>query len=145
MKGTVSLHEIYKKYHEWVKFLSIYIREAHPLDGWSFARGVMGPVMFKLMGYKAATDVTDPKTLQERRAVAGDCEESLKYGIRTYVDEMDDAVNKAYAAWPTRLYLIGLEGEVVYAGGLGPFGFHPPEFEKAIEEYLSVGVAVALL
>ena len=143
MKGTVSLHDIYRKYHERVKFLSIYIREAHPLDGWSFTRGILGPAMFKLMRFKAATDITDPKTMEERRGVAGDCEESLKYGIRTYVDEMDDAVNKAYAAWPTRLYLIGLEGEVVYAGGLGPFGFHPSEFEEAIEEYLTVGVAVA--
>ena len=143
MKGTVGLHDIYEKYHERVKFLSIYIREAHPLDGWSFSKGVLGPVMFKLMRYKAATDVYDPKTMDERREVAGDCEESLKYGIRTYVDGMDDAVNKAYAAWPTRLYLIDLDGEVVYAGGLGPFGFHPSEFEEAIEEYLSVNLTVA--
>ena len=143
MKGTVSLYDIYKKYHERVQFLSVYIREAHPLDGWSFTKGVMGPVMFKLLRFEAATDVYDPKKMEERRAVAGDCEESRKYGMRTYVDEMDDAVNKAYAAWPTRLYLVGLEGEVLYAGGLGPFGFHPSEFERAIEEFLSVGVVVA--
>ena len=32
----------------------------------------------------------DPKTIEERRAVAGECETALQYGIRTYVDEMDD-------------------------------------------------------
>jgi hypothetical protein len=131
----VSLQELYKQYHERVQFLSIYIREAHPVDGWWFGDGLIGKAMNA--GYaKAALDVNDPKSIEERRAVAGRCEESLKYDIRTYVDEMDDAVNKAYAAMPTRLYLVGVDGRVVYAGGLGPFGFKPDELEAAIEAYL---------
>ncbi|MCK5054655.1 MAG: hypothetical protein KAR65_10265 [Anaerolineales bacterium] len=119
-----------------MKFISIYIREAHPVDGWWLGKGPFG-VMLKLAKLKAATDVYDPKTIEERRAVAGDCEEALKYGIHTYVDEMDDAVNQAYAAWPTRLYLIGLDGRVIYHGGLGPFDFHPSKLGAAIEEYLT--------
>ena len=79
----------------------------------------------------------DPKTIEERRAVAGQCEESLNYGVRTYVDEMDDAVNKAYAAFPTRLYLVGLDGRIVYVGGLRPYGFKPAELGKAIKKYLT--------
>ncbi len=67
----------------------------------------------------------------------GQWQAALQYGIRTYVDEMDDAVNEAYAATPTRLYLIGIDGRVVYAGGLGPFGFKPVELVAAIEEYLT--------
>ena len=90
----------------------------------------------KIGGLKAATDVYDPTTIEERRQVAVSCETALQYGIHTYVDEMDDAVNKAYAAWPTRLYLIGIDGRVVYHGGLGPFDFHPSKLEKAIQEYL---------
>jgi glycine/D-amino acid oxidase-like deaminating enzyme len=93
--------------------------------------------MMKLKRTKAATDVYDPKTLEERRAVANRCKVALEYGIPTYVDEMDDAVNKAYAAMPTRLYLIGLNGRVVYAGGLGPWGFKPTELAAAIEAYLA--------
>ena len=81
-------------------------------------------------------DVYDPQTMDERRQVAGACETSLSYGVRTYVDEMDDAVNKAYAAWPTRLYLINTDGVVVYAAGLGPYDFHPQKLGKAIESYL---------
>lgn len=50
---------------------------------------------------------------------------------------MDDYVNEAYAAWPTRLYLVGIDGLVKYAGGLGPWDFHPSKLEKAIEEYLA--------
>ena len=85
---------------------------------------------------KTATDIDDPKTIEERREVARQCEQTLQYGMHTYVDEMDDAVSKAYAAKPTRLYLIGLDGQVVYAGGLGPYGFSPAALKEAIKEYL---------
>ena len=132
----MSLGDLYQQYHERVQFLSIYIREAHPKDGWWFGGGIMGKILKKGIP-KTATDIYDPKTIEERRSVAGQCEESLKYGIRTYVDEMDDAVNKAYAAWPTRLYLLGIDGRVVYHGGLGPFDFHPAKLKTAIEKYLS--------
>jgi len=50
---------------------------------------------------------------------------------------MDDHVNTAYAAWPTRLYLIGLDGRVVYAGGLGPYDFKPVKLKVAIDRYLA--------
>ena len=78
----------------------------------------------------------DPKTLKERRAVAGECETALKIDVRTYVDDMDDAVNNAYAAWPTRIYLVGKDGKVVYAGGMGPYDFKPAKLKTAIESYL---------
>jgi len=106
------------------------------VDGWWLGKGIFGAAL-KLSRSKAALDVYDPNTIEERRAVAGNCEQALEYGIRTYVDEMDDAVNKAYAAWPTRLYLIGLDGKVAYHGGLGPFDFHPYKLENAIETYLT--------
>jgi hypothetical protein len=79
----------------------------------------------------------DPKTIEERRAVAGECQAALKYGVRTYVDEMDDRINNAYAAWPTRHYLIGLDGKVVHAGGMGPYGFKPARLQAAIAAYLN--------
>lgn len=132
----MSLHDLYVKYHDRVRFLVIYIREAHPVDGWWLGGAISGQFL-KAMNSKAATDVYDPKTIEERRTVAGRCETSLQYGIRTYVDEMDDTVSKAYAAFPTRLYLVGLDGQVVYAGGLGPFGFKPAELGTAIDEYLA--------
>jgi len=113
----------------------IYLLEARPVNGWWLGGGLPG-LLFKLKGTKAAMDVTDPKTMEERRAVAGQCEVTLQFGVRTYADEMDDAVNKAYAAPHTRLYLVGFDGNVVYAGGIGPFGFKPEELKTAIEEYL---------
>ena len=132
----MSLSNIYSKYHDRVQFLSIYIREAHPKDGWWLGGGLPG-LFFKLTRTKAATDVYDPTTIKERRGVAGQCAETLQYEIRTYVDEIDDAVNQAYAAWPTRLYLVGMDGRVVYAGGLGPFGVKPAQLDAAIQTHLA--------
>ena len=83
---------------------------------------------------QASYDLEQPKTLDERRAAARSCEEALAYGVRTWVDDMDDAVNETWAGWPTRLYLVGVDGRIVYAGGLGPYGFKPKALERAIEE-----------
>ena len=102
----MSLQDLFARYHDSVQFLVIYIREAHPTDGWWLGGGVAGRLL-RASKSKAATDLRDPQTIEERRAAAGRCESALKYGIRTYVDEMDDAVNQAYAALPTRIYLIG--------------------------------------
>jgi hypothetical protein len=132
----VSLPDLYAKYSDDVQFVVIYIREAHPADGWWLGKGMTG-LWLRLTRSKAARDVYDPKTIEERRAVAGQCEAALQYGIRTYVDEMDDRVNKSYAAFPTRLYLVGLDGRVAYAGGLGLYGFKPSELGAAIEKYLA--------
>ena len=97
------------------------IREAHPMDGWSLRKH----------------DIYDPQTIEERRELAGMCEEAMQYGIKTYVDEMDDAVMAAYAAWPDRLYLIRVDGRVAYAGRRGPFGFRPGKLKKAIKALLA--------
>jgi len=113
----VRLQDLYAEYSDRVQFLVIYIREAHPTDGW----------------YMGNHDIRDPQTIKERRALAGTCETRLKYGIPTIVDEMDDGVMKAYAAWPDRLYLVDTDGTVAFAGGRGPWGFKPSKLEKTIE------------
>lgn len=117
----MSLQDLYAEYSDRVQFLAIYIREAHPTDEW----------------YIGDHDIRDPRTIEERRRVAGECEVAMRHGIRTYVDEMNDAVMEAYAAWPDRFYLIGLDGRVVYVGGRGPFGFKPAELKEAIDRLLA--------
>jgi len=117
----------------------VYIREAHPIDGWWFGKGFMNTLL-RLSGSKVSWEIYDPKTMEERRTAAGDCAESLQYGVKTYVDEMNDQVNKDYAAWPTRLYLIDKNGVVIYAGGLGPFGFKPGALKRAIQKQLQEGM-----
>ena len=123
MRSAVSLRDLYEAYSDRVQFLVIYIREAHPVDGWDLG---------------SENRIHDPTTIEERRQVAGQCQEALQYGIKTHVDEMDDRVMTAYAAWPERLYLIGKDGRVLYPGARGPWGFKPDELGDAMAEMLAV-------
>jgi hypothetical protein len=117
----VSLRDLYKNYNDKIQFILIYTREAHPTDGW----------------YMGDHEIRNHQSMAERREVAGMCEVALQYGIKTYVDEMDDAVSEAYASLPDRLYLVGLGGTIVYAGDIGPFGFKPAELKDAMDRYLT--------
>jgi len=105
----------------------VYIREAHALDSRSPAGGDGNPI------------VEDPQTAFERQAVASVCMSALELAsLPTLIDDMDDTANEAYAAWPDRLYLIGLDGKVAFHGGRGPFGFLPEELQAAIEAELAL-------
>ena len=79
-------------------------------------------------------DIEDPKTIEERRRIAGECADAMKYGIKTYVDEMDDPVMSAYVAWPERFYLVDIDGRIAFAADRGPWGFKPEELKEAIDQ-----------
>lgn len=104
----------------------VYIREAHALDGRAPLGGGADPI------------VEDPMTLIERQRVAKTCMSRLAMEpMPALVDDVDDAVNEDYEAWPDRLYLVGGDGRIAYRGGPGPFGFAPSELEAAIKRELA--------
>ena len=103
-----------------MQFFLVYCREAHPIDG-------------NNPGRKA---VEDPITDAERRSVAKQFVADMNLEIPALLDGIDDAVSKAYASHPDRLYLVGQDGLVAYAGDRGPFGFAPRELVEAIEDEL---------
>jgi hypothetical protein len=114
-----------------VQFLGIYIREAHALDGVLPERqsGTW------LMGSpERGLFVETPATPDERLALAGRCADEMALGFQFLVDGLDDAVEAAYAAWPERLYLVDLDGTIVYRGEKGPDGFLPDEFAGVLDE-----------
>jgi hypothetical protein len=80
---------------------------------------------------------TQHESMKERIEVGQACMIKLALEPPALVDEMDDAVSKAYAAMPERLYLVGKDGRVVYKGGMGPMFFRPAEWEQSIRDYLS--------
>lgn len=78
--------------------------------------------------------VEEPSTSVERHAVAGTCSASLGLeAIPVLVDDMEGTADRAYEAWPDRLFLLDREGRVAYRSGPGPFGFLPDDLEDAIE------------
>lgn len=80
--------------------------------------------------------VEDPVTLSERKKVASTCVAELNLPMPALVDKLDDKVNKAYRGWPDRLYLVGKDGKLAYAGGRGPFFFSCDELEETITKTL---------
>ena len=105
----------------------MYIREAHALD--SPVPNLQGPLL------------EDPISFSERSGVATRCTADLNLPMPALVDGMDDAVNQAYQGHPDRLYLIGRDGKIRYAGERGPRGFDPDALEDAIERELGETVA----
>lgn len=134
----MRLKELYAKYRDDVEFMVVYVKEAHPTDKWWLGRSRTQTVFHELSGNPARLDVKEPVTLAQRRKVAASCQANLFDGVvPLYVDEMDDAASRMYAAKPTRIYLIGRDGRVVYNPGIGPFGFSPEKLEFEIQEYLA--------
>jgi hypothetical protein len=104
-----------------VAFYVIYIREAHPSNVWQMSSNIRDNVI-----------LVDPKTFEERTAVAESCVRKLGIKIPAVVDDLGDGVEAAYTGWPDRLYLIGRDGLVKFKSAPGPFGFHPAALEEAI-------------
>ena len=130
--------ELYEQYRDRVEFVVVYVREAHPTDKWWLAESRTLQASFALSGTLARSDVREPETLAERRAVAGSCFESLlESKVPLLVDTLDDRVSTLYTAKPTRIYLIGRDGRVVYNPGIGPFGYNPDHLGREIESYLA--------
>lgn len=134
----MRLKELYQKYRDQVEFVVVYVKEAHASDAWWLGRSRTQTVIHTLSGNPARLDVKDPVTLDQRRKVAASCQANLFDGVvPLYVDAMDDRVSARYAAKPTRIYFIGVDGKVVYNPGIGPFGFNPDHLDTVVAQYLS--------
>jgi alkylhydroperoxidase family enzyme len=115
------LEELKRRYGEKVEFLAVYVREAHPTDGWRMKSNDEAGIALK-----------QPRNENERGSAARKCCSSLKISMPLLVDEMDDRVGHTYSGMPDRLYLIDRKGRIAYKSGRGPFGFKPGELEQSL-------------
>ncbi|MCE9529056.1 MAG: deiodinase family protein [Planctomycetales bacterium] len=116
-----GVEDIHKRFAEEATFLMVYVREAHPTDGWKMESN-----------RRVGVEVAQPKTFEERAAVATQCRALLKPTMPVLVDEINDPVGSAYSGMPARMYVIDLDGRVAYKSGRGPFGFKSGEMEQAL-------------
>ena len=124
---------MYARYKDQVDVYAVYIREAHPTDGWRMRSND-----------KVGVALAQPKTQAERNLAASECCQSLRLTMPLLVDTIDDQVNRAYSGFPDRLYLIDRQGKVAYKGGRGPYGYKPRQLEQnlllmLLEEKLAQG------
>jgi hypothetical protein len=108
--------KIYNDYKDRADFRTVYVREAHPTDEWQMKSNVKEDVCY-----------AQPKTLEQRVAIAQDFVARQKYPLPFGIDDMNNAADLAYSAWPERLYVIDEHGRIAYAGGMGPFNYDPGE------------------
>jgi thiol-disulfide isomerase/thioredoxin len=110
-----------QRYKDDAKFVMVYVREAHPTDGWVMASNA-----------KVGVEVKQPTTYDERVKACSQFNTKVKPSYPVLVDEIDDRVGHGYSAMPGRLYVIDTSGKVAYKSGRGPFGFHSSEMEQAL-------------
>ncbi|MEQ9406223.1 MAG: deiodinase family protein [Fuerstiella sp.] len=116
-----NIEKLFERYRDRATFFLIYVREAHPADGW-----------WMNSNKRAGIDVSQPTSDSARKQVAQLCQSHLGLEIPFLVDSVNDEVGAAYSGMPNRLYLIDRTGRIVFKNGRGPFGFHPRELEQAL-------------
>jgi hypothetical protein len=116
-----NFEKLYHRYKDRATFVMVYVREAHPTDGWRMSSndrvGVVTP---------------QPRTYDERVSVAQTCGKLLALSFPMLVDTIDDRAGSLYSGMPGRFYLIDRSGRIAFKNGRGPYGFKPAELETSL-------------
>lgn len=104
-------------------FYVVYIQEAHPTDLWEMAANSRDGVLYR-----------SPRTDGERAETASACVRNLGIRIPALLDGINNRIERAYTAWPDRLYLIGADGRIVFKTRPGPYGFSSKGLEEALRK-----------
>ena len=110
-----------EKYAEHADFYTIYIREAHPVDGWRMESND-----------RAGVAVPKARSLSERFDAATSFCSSRDVAMPVLIDTLADEVSETYSGFPDRLYIIDRDGKIAYKGGRGPMGFDPEGMERSL-------------
>jgi len=100
----------------------VYIEEAHAVDAWQDNDNI-----------KANIFLHRTRTLNERCSAAGTCLTKLGIEFPALVDDLSNSTERAYTAWPDRLYVVDRDGRVAYKSKPGPYGFKPAEISQTLE------------
>lgn len=109
-----------QRYGARIPFLLIYVREAHAVGQWQSGRN---------------QDVLEAATtMTEKEQHASMCSRKLHLPFPALVDGMDGAVETAYNAWPSRAYIVGRDGRVVYSTRLTELEFQPDRMDAVLRK-----------
>ena len=122
----MRLNELYAKYKDQVHFYIVYIREAHPHDGWRVPNNLIEDIIYD-----------EPTTDDERTEVASACQLALGLELPMLVDRIDNDVEEKYVGLPMRMFLVDAEGKIAFAGKKGPFGWDDEAFEETLKQVLA--------
>ncbi len=118
-----ELKRLHRQYGARIPFLLVYIREAHAAGNWQSTRNE-----------REGIELQPASNLAEKQEHAMICSRKLHLPFSAVVDGMDGAVENAYAAWPSRVFVIGKDGRIRYSTRLTELDFHPEELRAALRE-----------
>jgi hypothetical protein len=116
-----NIEKLSRRYRDRANFAMVYVREAHPSDGWAMESND-----------RVGVTLEQPKDYAGRVKSAELCTSRLKLEIPVLVDTIDDAIGSRYSGMPGRFYVIDSHGRIAYKSGRGPFGFKPAELEQSL-------------
>lgn len=122
------MNKIYETYKDRIDFYLVYIREAHPSDGWQVRSNLDDKLEF-----------LEPKTEDERAEMASVCMLDLGFTMPMLLDTMENEVDNKYAALPERLYVLDKDGNVFFRGIMGSRGFDVDTWREAVRAQAALG------
>jgi hypothetical protein len=122
-----GIDEVYRDFRDRAEFLFVYIREAHPDSVLSLVDETMAPRLVK---------VPQQSSLDVRAQAAAACGRTLKLSMPIAVDSMDNTVGRAYAGWPNRMVVVGVDGRILFASSPSPHGVDAARLRSWLEQNL---------
>ena len=114
---------MYESYRDRAAFYVVYIQEAHPTDLWQLPSNIKDDVLF-----------ASPRSDEERSMTASACVRKLGIRLPAVLDPINNGTERAYTAWPDRIFVIDRKGTVAFKSAPGPYGFNTKNLEGALRE-----------
>ena len=121
-----ALNSLFQRYGQRAPFFLVYIREAHAAGDWPSTRNV-----------REGVAVAPALRLEDKEEHAVMCLRKLHLQFPALVDAMDGSVEAAYAAWPSRVFVIGTDGRVRYSSRLTQQDFRAEAMERALRAVMA--------
>ena len=118
-----TLNKLYLQYKDRLPFYLVYIREAHSTTDWASTRNQREGIV-----------LPPAASMNERQDHATMCVRKLHIEFPALLDSMNGAAEKAYAAWPSKAYLIDKRGKILFRTALGEQDFHPEGLVAALRK-----------
>lgn len=131
-KASPVLNELAARYGGQASFLLVYIREAHATGAWQ-----------STVNEREHIQLAAAVSMEQKHEYAMMCTRKLELSFPSVVDGLDNAAERAYAAWPSRVYVIAANGQVRYSSGLIEEEFDRGALESAIRTVISARAANA--
>ena len=119
--GAPAMNALYERFHDRVAFRLVYIREAHPQGEWQ-----------STINARQGIALPEARSEQERGEHAALCRSRLAIPYEAVVDGMDGAAEQAFAAFPSRVFVLDAAGKVTYTTALDEESLRPEALEQAL-------------